>query len=207
MGSIKIETKNQGRGSHEWDNISLNNIDAIDVLIRFRHKFDQTYLSKKLYTYDIYESNGIPEFTEIITCLYVDLDKYIKRANFTDYELDIIKYLMMGYLFEDIIKLVNKKYDKDKTLTELKRNFRRSICLKILDEYKYDYQNWLHLSEKIKINKNETYKMCTKCKKYKILNSINFGKRADSKDKYHYWCRKCMTVLAYKSKIPKKIFI
>lgn len=204
MGSVKYETKNQGRGHHQWDRVSLNNIDAIDVLIRFRSKFDESYLSKCFYTYDVTESNGIPEFVEIVTCLYADLDTYIKRADLNEYELDIVKYLMMGYLFEDIIKLVNKKYMTNKKTSELKRNFRRNICRKILNEYNYDYTQWLHLSEKIKINKNDKYKKCSKCNKYKLLNNENFPKRGDSKDGYDYWCRKCKTVVAYRSKSAKK---
>jgi hypothetical protein len=76
---------------------------------------------------------------EIITCLYIDLDRYINKADFTDYEKDILKYLMMGYLFEDIVGLINKKYMINKKTGDLKRIFRRSICLKILEEYKYDY--------------------------------------------------------------------
>lgn len=204
MGAVKLETRSQGRGVREWDNVTLNSIDTIDILIRFRAKFDKSYYSKCYYSTDIFESNGVPEFLEIITCLYVDLDKYIERSEFNDYEKDIVKYLMLGYQFEDIISLVNKRYMTNKSIGEIKRNFRRSICRKILNEYRYDYEEWLHLSEMVKISKDDKYKQCGMCKKHILLNSDNFPKRSDSKDGYDYYCRQCKTVVAYRSKSAKK---
>lgn len=203
MGSVKMETRSQGKNAHEWDNVTLNSVDAIDILIRFRHKFDEAYLSKCLYTTDIFSSNGVPDFTEIISCLYIDLDRYIKKAQLHVIEKAMINYLMLGYSFDDFVNALNRDFKKNYKSGDLKRFFRRS-CNKILYEYNYDYTKWLHLSENVKIDKNDKYKKCSKCNKYKLLNLENFAKRSDSRDKHDYRCRKCKSVVVNPPKIEEK---
>jgi hypothetical protein len=138
MGAVKLETKSQGRGNHQWDFVSLNSLEVIDVLIRFRSRFDETYLAKQLYQSSPMVTNGIPDFVEIVTCMYVDLDNYIKNAKLYRIERYIVKKLMLGYSIQDITQMLNiwvmKKYT-ERNITNVFKN----TCKKILHEYKYNY--------------------------------------------------------------------
>lgn len=203
MGGVKLETRSQGRGYHQWDNVSLNTINVIDVLVRFRTKFDEAYLSKELYTNDVNRTNGIPTFIEVITCLYADLDIYIKKANLYKIEKFIIKCLMLGYNFTDIPELVQKHLDYIYDRSAIKKIYWNSVK-KILLEYKYDYQYWTESSEKTRIDKNKNYKYCSMCKKSFEKTHVNFGVRRDSRDGLNYRCRKCSVRLAYRYRAKKK---
>lgn len=203
MGSVKLETVSQGRGYHQWDNVSLNNIDVIDVLIRFRTKFDESYLSKELYSHDIFKTNGIPNFVDIISCLYADLEIYIKKANLYKIENFIIKALMLGYTFTDVPELVEKHLELIYERSDIKKIYWNSVK-KILFQYNYDYQYWLESTEKVKISSHKKYKSCSMCGKSFERTLVNFGVRSDSKDKLNYRCRKCSVRLAYRCRSKKK---
>lgn len=92
-----------------------------------------------MYTRDIFKTNGLPEFVEIITCLYVDLDNYIKSANLYKIENFIIKRFMLGYNLSDVREIVNKKLNKDYGNVTIKQVYKNAVR-KILFEYNYNYQ-------------------------------------------------------------------
>jgi len=149
LGAVKIQIKKD----HEWNNVSLNNIDVVKFLVKFRWKFDDNYICKNFYTDEVTKSNGIPDFHEEITCLYADLDMYIKKANLYKIQRIILKYIMLGVDFKELSILLEKKLNKTYPVYDLKMLF-NSACYKILYEYNYDYQFWLESSSKIKINNN-----------------------------------------------------
>ena len=41
MGVVRIETLNQNRNYHEWEAVSLSDVDTIKGLIKYRIKFDK----------------------------------------------------------------------------------------------------------------------------------------------------------------------
>jgi len=199
LGAVKIQIKKD----HEWNNVSLNNIDVVKFLVKFRWKFDDNYICKNFYTDEVTKSNGIPDFHEEITCLYADLDMYIKKANLYKIQRIILKYIMLGVDFKELSILLEKKLNKTYPVYDLKMLF-NSACYKILYEYNYDYQFWLESSSKIKINNNIKYKICSRCKKSLPENVKYFRKRNLKNHNFEYVCRKCNTALVYFSKNKKK---
>jgi len=202
LGAVKIEIKKD----HEWNNVTLNNVEIIEFLTKFRWKFDDNYICKNLYNNDITKSNGIPDFYEEITCLYADLDMYIKNIKLQKEEKELIYKIMMGYDFETVSKIIEKKFNKKFKSYQLKFKF-KYICKKILEEYKYNYNYWLQASGYIKINKNKDYKLCNKCKKSYEKNIKYYPKRNESRDGFGYICRKCVSGSTKKALEKKKLNI
>ena len=158
--------------------------------MKYRSKFDENYLSKYLYSNDIFASNGVPDFVEVITCLYADLDQYIGSAKLNKYEKLIIKYVMIGYKFSDIEILLNSNHGADHKINKIKYMYKK-ICIKILNEYKYSYLRWLENYEYVKIKPSQRFKRCILCKK--DFPTTTFRKYKKRKDGLYYYCPSCDT--------------
>jgi hypothetical protein len=105
---------------------------------------------------------------------------------------------MLGYKYSDIAEIFSKKYNHEFGINRIKY-MQKKICEKILYEYKYSFNNWLQLSEHIKLKSNEKYKQCKLCKKY--LPIKNFRKYKRSPDGLFYYCPVCDTYTRHTSRM------
>lgn len=183
MGAVKRETLNQNRGCHEWEAISLSEISTIASLIKNRREFDSFYETKLYETNNPTVSNGIPIFSELIECIYMDLDRLIQKANLTDKQKFIIDNLMKGYTEADIAKANN---------TDVKniKNILLTACAKIKEQNDFEWQEWVEINGYAKIPPDVTYKQCSKCGKWLRANKDNFKYDITNK-RYKSRCRKC----------------
>ena len=103
MGSVKLETRNEGRGLREWDYVPLSEPRIVSRLIKNRWKVDQAFypLAESSST-SILASNGVFPFSEPVLVTYIDLDELIEQAPLTRAERRIIDYTMRGYADPDI---------------------------------------------------------------------------------------------------------
>lgn len=103
MGHVKQELRNEGRGLHEWDYISLSEHRVVAGLIKNRSRVDETYYMK-LYSSVQHPlvSQGVCPFSEPITVTYLDLDELIETCGLSKLEHSVINRLMFGYGVVDI---------------------------------------------------------------------------------------------------------
>lgn len=80
MGSVKLETRNEGRGLHEWDYLPLGEERVVTQLLQNRSRWDESYWPL-LEENQTIASNGVFPFSEPILCTYADLDRLIEKAS------------------------------------------------------------------------------------------------------------------------------
>lgn len=184
MAALHKNNFDRNSNCHEWETVSLSEISTIESLIKNRREFDSFYEVKLYETSNPYISNGVPVFSELIQCIYMDLDRLIKNANLTDKQKFIIDNLMKGYTESDIAKANN---------TDVKniKNILLTACKKIKEQNDFEWQEWAEINGYAKIPSNVTYKQCSKCGKWLRANEDNFSPNSYSSDGYYSVCRMC----------------
>lgn len=79
MGSVKLETRNEGRGLREWDYLPLGEARVVSQLLKNRSRWDESYWPILCERHD-FSSNGVFPFSEPVLCVYIDLDNLIEAA-------------------------------------------------------------------------------------------------------------------------------
>lgn len=138
MGHVHQELRNEGRGLHEWDYVSLSEHRVVAALIKNRSRVDATYYMK---AYNAVEhpliSQGVTQFSEPITVTYMDLDRLIETCGLTPGELEIVGLIMFGYGFTDIaavkevtVQAVNQMFNRavDKVVKRNNSNWKKVNC-------------------------------------------------------------------------------
>ena len=101
MGSVKLETRNDGRGLREWDYLPLCEEKTVAKQIQERSRQDPTYYPS-LTNASIFMTDGINLGGEPIICTYIDLEMLIDACNFSSRERLVLDDLMYGYNSQDI---------------------------------------------------------------------------------------------------------
>lgn len=201
MGRIKKETTNDGRNNHEWDAVNLSNINNLYILIKNRSVFETTYLSRQFSNSNPLVTQGVPEFVENIVCVYIDIDRYIKKTNLTEMQLFILKYIMLGYNYHDISIFIYRKFNNEYSPRFIK-NFFLCICKRIFIQIEYDYEVWTEIAEYRKINSTSKFEECCSCKEYHDLKNLYMINRLN--DKKYYYCKNCKSFTDWKRYMKKK---
>lgn len=183
MGKVYRETLNQNRGTHEWEAISLSDVDTIKGLVRNRFQFDESYVMRLYESDNPLESNGVPLFREIITCTYLDLERLADNANLTEKQEDIINMFMQGYNEREIAE--SHKDDVGNI-----RGIFDTACQKIKEQNDFEWREWAEISGQVKIPDHVKYKRCTKCDKWLRADEGDFKYDITNK-RYKSRCRGC----------------
>lgn len=101
MGSVKLETRNEGRGLREWDYLPLGEDRVVAYLIKNRSKLDPA-LYPSLTASDLYSTSGVFLFSEPIICTYVDLENLIHTCGLSPMEMYTVNHMMLGYTLADM---------------------------------------------------------------------------------------------------------
>lgn len=107
MGSVKLETRNEGRGLREWDYLSLGEARVVSHLIVNRSKLDPAFYPSMTNS-DINSTAGVSQFSEPILITYIALEKLIGSCGMSPMEQKTVDYLMMGYSAADIADHLGK---------------------------------------------------------------------------------------------------
>jgi DNA-binding CsgD family transcriptional regulator len=91
-----MEVPSQNKGCHEYENISLSDYKTVRTLIKYRQ-----------YIYPIDKQSQSFNFKELLTCIYIDLDRLIKDAPLSNSERLVIELYMRGYTTQDIMECKN----------------------------------------------------------------------------------------------------
>lgn len=101
MGSVKLETRNDGRGQAEWSYLPLCEERIVAKQIQERSRLDPTYYPS-LTNANIFMTDGINLGGEPIICTYIDLETLISSCGFSARENQVLDDMMYGYTSSDI---------------------------------------------------------------------------------------------------------
>lgn len=182
IGHVRFEQLNQNKDCHEWEVISLSEIDTIKALIKNRVELDKFYEAKEYETQNIFESNGVPVFHEIIEVTYLDLEQLILKSRLTEQQLKIIDYLMHGYDFDYVAIKFGCNSSNIAQIFD-------TACKKIKDQNDFEWYEWLETSGKIRVEGE--YKQCTKCKRWLKATLDNFSPNEKGQFGLYSLCKDC----------------
>ena len=106
MGSVKQETRNDGRGLRHFDYITFSEPRVVKILIEKRSQLDPAYLPC-LEQVPCIETTGVFLTGDPVLNTYIDLDILLDAAGLTKTERFIAKRLMVGYTIQDIAEMHN----------------------------------------------------------------------------------------------------
>lgn len=105
MGSVKLETRNDGRGLREWDYLPLCEERVVSKQIQERSRLDPTYYPS-LTNAGLFMTDGINLGGEPIICTYIDLERLISSCDFSSRENQVLNDLMYGHTSADIAERI-----------------------------------------------------------------------------------------------------
>lgn len=167
----------------EWDIVNLADANAIKGLLRFRWRFDLLL--------DDYDRHSMSSNCDLIhmlddmICIYSDLDKLIKDANFSEYQIKILNMYMWDFTEEDIAKSLNVE---QQTINRAIDNMCEVLCRLNYQNWKLDYAYW----SLVKVNTN--FKQCTKCNEWLPATEEYFSPHEKGQYYLHPYCKKCRNI-------------
>ena len=178
-----------------WDKKNEGARSTSNLVIDFR-ELEHVYNIFLLY-FDL-EDQGLKNEIESETdSLLRTLYFYIKMANLTEIQEEILKLKIKKIRNQDISSYINKKFDKSYSANYISTIFRQKIIKQINEA----------AATHIRIIENiffpENFKKCSTCGEIKLKDSSNFVKKTRSKDGYSNRCKKCDKIEREKKKENK----
>lgn len=172
------------RYSSEWDKVTLSDASTIKGLLKFRYKYDLLMDDDNRYGLD--SNSDLCGLSDDVLCLYADLDKLIKKANFNGYQCKVLNLYTCGYIESDIAEELGVEMQ---SINRMIDNMCEVLCELNYQDWKLDYVFW----NKVKVNSN--YKKCSKCKEFLPSTEEYFSPNPLSKDSFYSICRKCKQII------------
>lgn len=97
MGAVHKETPAQNIGVHEFEGVSLSDPRCIAHLIKYK---------EQIYPEDKSEFH----FSELMTCIYIDLENLVRNSKLTKSERWTVQMMMRGYSITDIVEEYGYSY-------------------------------------------------------------------------------------------------
>lgn len=129
------------------------------------------------------EENG--ELFSTTNLLIKTLEYYIKEAELTDVQREILDLKIKKEKNQDIAFYINKKYGKTYTVNYISTIFRQKIIPAINEAADYHRQIIRSLPFE------EEFKVCTKCGRRLLRDPINFVRKSRAKDGLSNHCKAC----------------
>lgn len=178
-----------------WDKKDEGAHSTSNLVIDFR-ELEHVYNIFLLY-FDLEDQGFKNEIESETDSLLRTLYFYIKMANLTEIQEEILKLKIKKIRNQDISSYINKKFDKSYSANYISTIFRQKIIKQINEA----------AATHIKIIENiffpENFKKCTTCGTIKLKDSSNFVKKTRSKDGYSNRCKKCDKIEREKKKENK----
>lgn len=161
----------------EYTQFVLSDMKVIELLLRYRYKYDEYWLDDCTSTWD--DLNGNMFFNEEAIITYQDLDKLIEQCNFNKTQRKMIKMLEQGYGQGEIARLLGMQPSKIRG--RLKTIFKR---IKQQNDW-----NWRKVVYKNKIGLKT--QQCITCKEELPATEEFFYIREDNDNGFHSKCKRC----------------
>ena len=175
MGMVKIDTH---KGEYFYQYLTLSDPDVIKLLIKYRYKYDPYYMMEQERHFDM--AGDVKPVNQEAIALYASLDEIIKKCRFKNRQLDLIRYVEMGYEFNEI-----EKRDKRFPRNSAGRAFNK-VIKKIKEMNDYEWKLYIY-----KNKLNVEFKECPRCKRIMPKTTAFFGSNKNTKDKLQSICKKC----------------
>lgn len=127
------------------------------------------------------------EITVFSTSSYLiqTLNFYIRQADLTDAQREILELKIRKVKNQDIANYINKKYGKTYTINYISTIFRQKIIPSINNAAIYHKQIIRSLPFE------EEFKVCTKCGRRLLRDPVNFVRKSRAKDGLSNHCKAC----------------
>ena len=179
LGSVKIDIDSKGLF---YKNLTISDVNVVRLLIEFRYKYDNYLYNQADNTFDVAgEAQGIN--TEMLLT-YAALDQTIKRCEFSEVQLEIIKLYEHGYTYKEIAEHLGLKSNENI------RKRLNTICKEIVKQNLWQWRMMIY-----EHTLNLKLKECSKCKTKLPVTDEFFGQDARNKDGCKSCCRKCENVV------------
>jgi len=161
--------------------------DWIWVLVR-EHTLDfgeATHIQGLINNYSRLKQDSYDDFQSDMKYILWVLEKIVDECNFSDVRKDIIVRKIDGQTNVQLHDYLHITYGLDYSANYISTIFTHEICGKIAKRYLSSIQEW-----KLR-DKEEMWKVCTRCGKKKLANEENFTKKKSSKDGFNTRCKVC----------------
>lgn len=166
------------KGELFYEQMTLSDPNVIKLLIKYRYKYDPYYMIEQERHFDV--AGDVKPLNQEAIALYAALDETIKKCRFKKRQLDLLRYVEMGYEFADI-RRIDDRYSN----YSLSRMF-DSIINKIAGINKYEWKIYIH-----KNYLDTEFKQCNKCKRELPRNHDFFTPDARNEDGLFGFCKMC----------------
>ncbi len=181
MGAVAIDIYKKDKIYHR---VTFSDKECIKGLIKNRNIIDKAYDAKLYDNFNnIHNAGSIFSIDEEIICIYMDLERLIKKCNFNKKQLEIIDLYFKGYNTSDICEVLGYKESSVDRMME-------TIAKKIVEQNRIEYIDWLHYGGYVRVDKNARYKKCSKCGEFKDVMKGEFA-FDKTNNRYKSVCRKC----------------
>lgn len=160
-----------------------NNENPTQFTIDFR-ELEHVYNLFLLY-FDLEDSVLAREVESETDSLLETLKYYIKIADLSDVQREILELKMRRIKNQDIADKINQKYDKSYTANYISTIFRQKIIKQINDAAVFHEEIVGNLFFP------ENFKKCTTCGKVLLRDAENFVRKTRAKDGFSNRCKKC----------------
>lgn len=164
----------------EYRSFTLGDIGVIELLIAYRHKYDD-YLLMKQDSAQSFDAADIIPFYEEVLMTYASLDVYIKECGFSEIQLNLIDLLGRDIAHEDI----SMRLGIQLSTIEGRLN---TICKRIKKENDWQWRRYTYI-HKLGLRT----KACSKCKVELPGTAEFYGNDARNTNGFQGRCRKCKT--------------
>lgn len=160
----------------EYKAYSLSDIYVVELLISYRYKYDDYMFLKAENNPIAANDKGI---SEEVMLTYIALDEYIKKCNFNEQQLTMIKMIGEGYSHKEIAEELNLK------LSVISGRL-KTIYKKIVRENEWQWRKFVYTS-KLGLKT----KTCSKCNEDLPAVREFYSDLETTKDGFHSQCKKC----------------
>ena len=135
--------------------------------------------------YELHDAADLSEVDDNLPSLLKTLNFYMKQADLTDVQQDILDMKLRKIKNADIAFDINKKWGKSYTPNYISTIFTQRIIPKITESAAYH--------EKVVSNLffEEEFKACSCCGEIKLRDTDNYTRKARAKDGFSAKCKKC----------------
>lgn len=160
----------------EYRPFVLSDEKVVELLISFRYKYDENMF---LENDSMFYVTGVKPLNQELVNTYVSLDETIKKCNFSEQQLKLIKMIEQSYTYREIEKTLNIQIPNIKKM--LNTIYKTIVETNLREWRKVVYTNILDLKTK----------QCSKCKEILPATNEFFTNKNDAKDGFHPYCKKC----------------
>ncbi|MDN4494929.1 hypothetical protein [Ureibacillus aquaedulcis] len=159
----------------EYKPFIISDINVVELLISLRYKYDENMF---LENGSMFYITGAKALNQELVATYVSLDETIKKCNFSDKQLKLIKLVEQGYTHREIEQIL--KIDNSNVTKSLKTIYKTIVDINLREWRKSTYTNTLGIKTK----------QCSKCKE-NLPATNEFFSFDKTNNRFKASCKKC----------------